>query len=287
MATIQDGYQGCIEIGLDDAGLSLMYEDNARFRQIFEDIDDFTENEYVLFYQKGAPEKTIAMYQFRNGKLNALGYDSIKSDFCGTIKPRNARQAAAIHMLHDPQTKIKLITGRWGSGKTLLMVSAAMELLQKGKFDKIVWCRNNVQVRDTDSIGALPGSLENKQLQYALCFSDHCGGVEGLERLIKDGILEIVPLAFLRGRSIRNSIIMSSESENLTKEHIQLIMGRIDSGSELWMDGDARQRDRVAFEKSKGLETMIERLAGQRLFGFVHLLKSERSEAAALADLLD
>ena len=105
--------------------------------------------------------------------------------------------------------------------------------------------------------------------------------------LIEEGKLETIPLAFLRGRSLRNSIIYSMESENLTKEHIQLLMGRVDEGSELWLDGDIKQRDKLAFEKSKGLETMIERLAGNKYFGYIHLLKSERSPVAALADLLD
>lgn len=77
------------------------------------------------------------------------------------------------------------------------------------------------------------------------------------------------------------------ESENLTKEHIQLLMGRVDEGSELWIDGDVKQRDKAVFEKSRGLETMIERLAGNPYFGYVHLIKSERSKVAALADLLD
>jgi len=66
-----------------------------------------------------------------------------------------------------------------------------------------------------------------------------------------------------------------------------LIMGRVDSGSELWLDGDIKQRDKTSFEKSKGLETMVERLSGNKLFGYVHLIKSERSEIAQLADLLD
>lgn len=77
------------------------------------------------------------------------------------------------------------------------------------------------------------------------------------------------------------------ESENLTKEHIQLIMGRIDEGSQLWMDGDLKQRDRVSFEKSQGLECMIERLQDEPLFGYVHMPKSERSAVARLADKLN
>ena len=65
------------------------------------------------------------------------------------------------------------------------------------------------------------------------------------------------------------------------------MMGRIDTGSQLWLDGDFKQRDRIAFEKSRGLEIMVERLKGEEAFGYVHLVKSERSKVAALADRLD
>ena len=118
-------------------------------------------------------------------------------------------------------------------------------------------------------------------------FADHCGGPDGVRELIDEGTLEVIPLAFLRGRSLRNSIVYSTESENLTKEHIQLLLGRIDEGSELWIEGDIKQRDRKVFEKSQGIESLIEKLKGNSLFGYIHLEKTERSNVAALADLLD
>jgi PhoH-like ATPase len=117
--------------------------------------------------------------------------------------------------------------------------------------------------------------------------ADHCGGVDGLERLLDQGCVEIVHLGYLRGRDIKNSIIICSEAENLTKSHIQLLIGRVGEGSNLWLDGDLKQRDKAVFEKSAGLETMIDRLKGNKLFGYVKLVKTERSETARLADLLD
>ena len=203
------------------------------------------------------------------------------------MKPRNPQQYCAMDLLKQKDVPLKLITGNFGSGKSMMCIIGALELLEEGAFDKIIFVRNNVQVKDTDPWGALPGDLYSKSLPYLMPFCDHCGGIDGVERLINDGKLEVIPLAFLRGRSIRNSIIYSMESENLTKEHIQLIMGRVDEGSQLWMDGDIKQRDKVAFEKSQGLELMIDRLKGNKLFGYVHLVKSERSEVARLCDLLD
>lgn len=117
--------------------------------------------------------------------------------------------------------------------------------------------------------------------------ADHCGGIDGIYQLLEHKQLEVIPLGFLRGRSLKNSIVYCTEAENLTKQHIQLLMGRIDEGSQLWLDGDLKQRDRAAFNQSQGLETTIERLVGNRLFGHIHLDQSERSEVARLADLLD
>ena len=105
--------------------------------------------------------------------------------------------------------------------------------------------------------------------------------------MVSNGSLIVEPLQFLRGRNFENSIIMCSEAENLTKEHIQLIIARAAEGSIVMFDADNRQRDKVIFEKSKGIETMIERFKGNKLFGYVHLIKGERSETAAMADLLN
>lgn len=245
----------------------------------------FNENEYLI--AKNTDGEIVDKFVYRNGKLERVFYNTFKNSYTGLLKPRNEHQEIAFEMLKNPNITVKLITGTWGTGKTLALVVAALDAVQKGQFDKIVWVRNNVQVKDTDQIGALPGEAYDKMLPYLGPFCDHVGGEDGVKMLIENGQLEVIPLGFLRGRSIRKSIIICSEAENLTKEHIQLLMGRVDEGSALWIDGDVRQRDRVAFEKSKGLETMIDRLKGEPLFGYVHLVKSERSATARLADKLN
>lgn len=190
-------------------------------------------------------------------------------------------------MLKDKTSKIKLVTGRFGSGKTLAMTNAALEFVEDGKFERIIWVRNNVGVKDAPEIGFLPGSEIDKLMPFVMPLADHAGGIEGIKKMLEDGRLEVIPLGFLRGRSLRDSIVFCSECENLTKKHLQLLMGRIDEGSQLWLDGDLKQRDRQIFEQSAGLETMIDRLSGNKLFAYIHLEKSERSEISALADLLD
>lgn len=272
-----DRYLGYKKISAADKDLAELYENSFNG-------DSLLENEYMIVEDQG---KTIDYFVKKDGELKRVIFPSLGNGFTGAMKPRNPEQYCAMDLLKDDNVPIKLITGSFGSGKTMMCIIAALDAIQRGDFERIVFIRNNVQVKDTDSLGALPGGEFEKTLPYVMPFADHCGGEEGIIHLMRQGQLEVIPLAFLRGRSIRNSIIYSMESENLTKEHIQLIMGRVDEGSQLWMDGDIKQRDRASFEKSQGLETMIERLKGNKLFGYVHLVKSERSEVARMADLLD
>ena len=272
-------YTGYKELQLTDEQLNEMY--------CYGKIDgyEFLENEYLI--AKDEKGRILDKLVCRNGKLEEVRYASFKNTYTGTLKPRNEHQELAFEMLKNPHITVKLITGTWGTGKTMALVVAALEAVQRGEFEKIIWVRNNIQVKDTDQLGALPGDAWAKSLPYLGPMVDHVGGEAGIDLLLSHGQLEVIPLGFLRGRNIANSIIICSEAENLTKEHIQLLLGRVAEGSALWLDGDVRQRDRVAFEKSKGLETMIDRLKGEELFGYVHLVKSERSATARLADKLN
>lgn len=272
-------YTGYKELKLTDEQFNQIYSQGKL------DGYDFLENEYLIALDEAG--RIVDKLVCHNGKLQEIRYSTFKNTYTGSLKPRNEHQELAFEMLKNPDITVKLITGTWGTGKTLALVVAALEAVQRGEFDKIIWVRNNVQVKDTDNLGALPGDAYDKMLPYLGPFMDHVGGEDGVKFLIERNQLEVIPLGFLRGRSIRKSIIICSEAENLTKEHLQLLMGRVDEGSALWIDGDVRQRDRVAFEKSKGLETMVDRLKGEPLFGYIHLVKSERSATARLADKLN
>ena len=246
---------------------------------------DFVENEYLI--ARSEDGQVQDKFRFTNGKLEQVKFTTFDNTYTGQLKPRNVHQELAFDMLKNKDITVKLVTGTWGTGKTLSLVVAALEAVQKGYFDRVIWIRNNVQVKDTDKMGALPGDEYDKLLPYLGPMMDHVGGEDGAKMLIYGKKLEVIPLPFLRGRSIKNAIIISSEAENLTKEHIQLLLGRVDEGSHLWMDADLKQRDRAIFEKSAGIEKMIERLSGEPLFGYVHLVKSERSPTARLADKLN
>jgi PhoH-like ATPase len=272
-------YTGYTEIELTDEQYNEVYSTQKLTGYIFH------ENEYVLAVNECG--EVLDKFCYQDGKLRPVKFATFSNAYTGKLKPRNVHQELAFDMLKDKTSTVKLVTGTWGTGKTMSLVVAALEAVEKGEFEKIIWVRNNVQVKDTDQIGALPGDEHAKLLPYLGPMMDHVGGADGIDLLISHGQLEVIPLAFLRGRSIRNAIIISSEAENLTKEHIQLLLGRVDKGSNLWMDADLKQRDRAVFEKSAGIETMIDRLKDEKLFGYVHLVKSERSETARLADKLN
>ena len=274
-------YKGYIEVQLDDNKLAAFYNNKDLYAELY----DLKENEYLLI--KDSTEEVVDKYCYQNGELRQVGYVKLGGTFTGAIKPRNPQQACLFDMLKDKTSKIKLVTGRFGSGKTLAMTNAALELIEKGKFDRIVWVRNNVTVKDAPEIGFLPGDDFAKLKPFLGPFLDHAGGEEGVKKLIDEDKLWVIPLGHLRGRSLKNCILLCSECENFTKEHLQLLMGRIDEGSQLWLDGDLKQRDKLIFEKSAGIEKMVSRLTGKKLFAYVHLKKAERSEVAALADELD
>ena len=243
------------------------------------------ENEYLI--ARDEKEEVIDLFKCKDGRLAQVPYKAFESKFAGKIKPRNIQQKLGIDMLYDTDTTIKILTGKFGTGKDLLMSSAAIDLIEKGYFDKLVYVRNNIEVKNSKPIGHLPGSSNEKLLPFAMCLADHVGGVDGLSYMIEKGVVEVVHLGFIRGRDIKNSIILCSEAENLTKEHIQLLIGRVGEGSNLWINGDFKQTDLAVFERNNGLMTAIDRLKGHPRFGYVKLLKTERSETAAMADLLD
>ena len=271
-------YTGYKKVILTDDELARIYQEGKC------DKVDLVENEYLAVVNKD--DEVIDKFKMKNGGLVQVPYTTVGMKSLEVMKPRNLEQYFAFDMLKDDSIPVKLITGKFGVGKSAAIVHAALELLDKGKYSQIIWIRNNVEVRDTTPLGALPGDEKTKLLPYVGPFID-AATEEITNEMIENGTLKVLHLGYLRGRDLRNSIIICSEAENLSKQHIQLIMGRISQGSILMMDADIRQRDKDVFVKSRGIEIMIERLKGHPLFGYVHLIKSERSPASAMADLLD
>lgn len=242
-------------------------------------------NEYLIICDTdGNP---VDRLKWDGERFADISRSPLTSKFNGKVKARNLQQELVVDMLHDEGITVKMVAGRFGSGKTFLLSAAAIQMIENGKFDKIIFIRNNVEVKNTKPIGYLPGESDDKLAPFASCFADHVGGYSAIKMMIQDRKLEIQHLGFIRGRDIKNSIIFVTEAENLTKEHIQLLISRVGEGSQIWFDGDLKQRDAEIFVRNSGMALAIERLAGHHKFGYVKLQKSERSETAAMADLLD
>lgn len=272
-------YLGYKEVALTEDGVNTIFGDEP------ENTYGCLQNEYLVATDEAGNQ--LGIFKCDNNKLSKVPYKTINSRFLGKIKPRNLQQQMAINMLYDDDSTVKIITGKFGTGKDFLMCSAAVDLLERNKFEKIVYIRNNIEVKNSKPIGFLPGSYNEKLLPFAMPLADNLGGVDGLELMMNRGQIEVVHLGFIRGRDIKKSIIICSEAENLTKEHVQLLLGRVGEGSTLWMNGDFKQCDSAVFENNSGLMIAVDKLKGHPRFGYVKLLKTERSETAAMADLLD
>lgn len=240
-------------------------------------------NEYCTIFE-GSELKDIQRWD--GNSYNKLNYRSFKSALGSKVEPRNTEQKMLFDLLQNRNIPIKLCLGRFGSGKSYLMLAHALNLIQKGEFDKIVFVKNNIQVKDTKDLGALPGEEIDKLMPWLKQIEDHVGAF-AFEDMLNQGVIEPVHLGYIRGRDIKNSIIFCDEVENMTRQHIQLLIGRVSSRSELWLAGDLKQTDNISFEKNSGIQALIQGLGGDPLFGMVKLLKSERSAVAALADKLD
>ena len=244
----------------------------------------FNENEYLLARNENG--EIVDKFKYKDGKFKKVLFQTLNNRYLGKVKPRNPQQELVIDMLLDEESKIKVVRGVYGSGKDYLMLSAALQLIEKGKFDKIIFVRPNVSVRGLPDIGALPGTADEKLSWTLAPLYDKVGGEEGVAMMLHNKILESVPLLFIRGRSFENSIIYVTEGQNMTTEIAKLVIGRIGEGSELWINADTSQTDKKIFDEDNGVRKMIDRLANNKLFAYVYMPKTERSDVAELATLL-
>lgn len=279
MGNLSSEYKGYIEISDTDPNLHLLYED------VNNNVYNLLENQYLII--KASDGKIVAKYKWQDGTHKDTVKSYIETSYFNKVKAKNIEQKLAFDALLDETTTVKLITGCFGSGKSFLSCVYMSYALNNLPFQKIVYVRNNIEVKDSNPIGHLKGTYYDKMSVWAMPLADHLGGKEELDKLVENGKVEVEHLGFIRGRDFRNAIIYCTEAEHLTREHVQLLISRVGEGSILILEGDCKQIDKSAFEKDNGLIAAIEALKGQRLFSYVHLRESVRSDTAKLADLLD
>ncbi len=246
-------------------------------------------NEYFIL--KG--NKSSVLARFDSGSQRIV---RIEKRVAYGIKPRNAEQTFSINSLLNPDIKLVSLTGKAGTGKTLLALAAALE--QNKQYEQILLARPIVALSNRD-LGYLPGDATEKISPYMQPLFDNLSVIKHafnprsqeymkIEELLKEERLMITPLAYIRGRSLSNAFFIVDEAQNLTPHEIKTIITRAGEGTKMVFTGDMQQIDSPYLDmKSNGLAYMTDKMRSQELFSHVNLVKGERSYLAELAsDLL-
>jgi phosphate starvation-inducible PhoH-like protein len=179
------------------------------------------------------------------------------------VVPRNRNQEEYLLQLLDPSKNIVFALGPAGTGKTLIACQVGIKLFKEGLVDKIVVTRPAVSV-DEDH-GFLPGTLEQKMAPWTRPIFDVLAEyyyAKDVENMIREGVIEISPLAYMRGRTFKNAYIIADEMQNATPNQMKMLLTRLGEGSKMVVTGDLRQADRL---EDNGLIDFTERLANKQL----------------------
>lgn len=211
------------------------------------------------------------------------------------VKPRNAEQTFAVDALTNNDIPLVSLTGKAGTGKTLLALASALHT--RKYFRQIYVARPIVPLSNKD-IGFLPGDVQSKLEPYMQPLWDNLKVIQDqfpendkqnttINTLIKEEKLVIEPLSYIRGRSLQRIYFIVDEAQNLTPHEIKTIITRVGSGTKIVFTGDIYQIDHPYLDsQSNGLTYMIEHFKGQKLYAHINLEKGERSELAELASNL-
>jgi phosphate starvation-inducible PhoH-like protein len=243
------------------------------------------ENEFVLF--KNQNDEILDLRQYRKGNYIPVHKHVINS--FEEVKGRNKEQDCLLQLLNTPSITIVAAIGNYGSGKSWLLNNYAMQELLKNRIDKIVYIPNNAYTENAMELGFLPGDANDKALPSIGPLIDLIGA-DYVQGYLDKGQLEIVPLGYIRGRSFKNSIIIANEAQNLTEDHLKLLIGRCGENTRIFFDGDIKQADSQLFRNKNGLRILSQlRKSSQfaSIFGMVKLSSNERSLTASAAQYLD
>lgn len=269
------------------AGWSKYYPSEQEFAMLYTDpkmnILGAKVNEYCVLYQDTEVRDVL---RWDGEEYRKLKYSNFRNTYLGkNIKPLNLQQKMAFDLLQNQDVTVKVITGVPGGGKDYIQILHALDMVNRGLFDRIIYVRNLIPFKDAPEIGFLAGDLEAK-ISWGLGPIRSILGEEGLEMMEEQGIIQNTNLAFIRGMSFARSIVYISEGQNISASGYKLLVSRCGEGSQLWINADYKQTDLDKFKRDNGIVRLTNSLKGNPLFGTVKLTETERSQTAELAGII-
>jgi PhoH-like ATPase len=280
-------YQGKREVACDDAVIDKIYEEG---RLPYSDLQDEQPNNNQFFILKGQSGSALGYFNEESDAVELLQ----KRTAYG-VTPRNAEQTFALNAILNPNNLLVSITGAAGTGKTLLALAGALE--QRRNFHQIFLARPIVPLSNND-IGYLPGDINSKIDPYMQPLWDNLSFIKNqftesskkfqkVDDMLENDKLRIIPLAYIRGRSLSNVIFIVDEAQNLTPHEVKTIITRAGENTKIIFTGDIFQIDTPYLDtQSNGLSFLVDRMHDNELYAHINLEKGERSELANLASKL-
>ena len=272
---VESGWTGMAEVDVAADLLDALYEETVIDLDAARDMPCHTG--LVLVSDRGSalgrvtPEKRVRLVR---GDREAFG-----------LHGRSAEQRIALDILLDPEIGIVSLGGRAGTGKSALALCAGLEaVLERRQHRKVVVFRPLYAVGGQD-LGYLPGTENEKMSPWAQAVFDTLGAVttsEVVEEVLDRGMLEVLPLTHIRGRSLHDAFVIVDEAQSLERNVLLTVLSRIGRDSRVVLTHDVAQRDNLRVGRHDGVVAVVEKLKGHPLFAHVTLSRSERSPIAAL-----
>jgi PhoH-like ATPase len=269
------GYTGIAEVAISAEEMASLYDDEVISSTAVADIPVNTS--LVISSERGSALGRVTS----PGKISVVRGDR---DLFG-LSGRSAEQRLAIDVLLDPTIGIVSLGGRAGTGKSALALCAGLEaVLERQIHRKIMVFRPLYAVGGQD-LGYLPGDAAEKMNPWAEATFDTLSSVVShnvVEEVMARGLLEVLPLTHIRGRSLHDAFVIVDEAQSLERNVLLTMLSRIGQNSRVVLTHDVAQRDNLRVGRHDGVASVIEALKGQQLFAHLTLMRSERSAIAAL-----
>ena len=276
-----DEYKGFVEKSLSEDEMAYFYENNSG------NMFGLLINQYLIL--KDEKDEIVDAYRWSGTQHEPLFKRNIQSLYFDKLKSKDIYQSCAIDSLMN--CTITAITGKAGSGKSLLALMSAMYLIEKGKYDRIVVMFNPTKTRGASDMGYYGGDFIDKAMQNSIgqILTTKFGDRYAVDLLLSQNKLKLVSMADCRGMEISDSeILWITESQNTSIDLIKLCLSRVSSGAKVFIEGDyLSQVDSKAFDgNNNGLKRMIDVFKGHEEFGYVQLQNVWRSKISQLCELL-